>query len=64
MDTKSVWRSQTILGITILIIPNVLRLIDSWFGTKLDNPEIAAICTAIGGYLGVNGRLTATTKLK
>jgi hypothetical protein len=64
MDTKPVWQSQTLIGIAILVIPSTLRLIDSWFGTRLDNPNIDTICTTIGTFLGVNGRLSATTKLK
>ena len=64
METKPQWKSQTLIGLAIVVLPNVLRLVDNLFGTKLDNPDLTAICTVVGGVLGYNGRMNATVKLK
>ena len=56
---KAFYQSKTIYGVGILLIPNVLRLIDGWFGTSLSNPDIDAICTTVGAFLGVKGRMDA-----
>ena len=58
-EAKAVWQSKTLYGVGILIIPNILRLIDSYFGTRLSNPEIDSICTTVGAFLGVKGRMDA-----
>lgn len=59
MNSKPFYQSKTLLGVGILVIPNVLRLIDSWFGTHCSNPELDTICVTIGTFLGVKGRTDA-----
>lgn len=59
MNSKPVLKSKTIYGIAILILPNVLRLCDGWFGTQMANAEIDNICMTLGGYLAVKGRADA-----
>jgi hypothetical protein len=62
---KPFYQSQTLWGIAILCLPSFLRVIDSFMGTKLDNPSVDTFCTTVGGLLGVNARLkTKDLKLK
>lgn len=57
METKPFYQSQTLWGLAVILLPNALKVIDAWFGTKLDNPSVDAFCATAGGFLGVNGRL-------
>lgn len=59
MNDKSPFQSKTYYGGAILILPNVLRLIDAWFGTHVSNPELDVICTTVGGFLVGKGRYDA-----
>jgi uncharacterized membrane protein len=63
MDKKPFWQSKTLWGLVCLATPNVLAVIDSWFGTKLSSPELTSALTTIGGVLGVKGRMDANTTL-
>jgi hypothetical protein len=57
---KAFWKSKTMWGIAVAVIPTVLQLV----GVPLPIGEMATqILIAAGGALAVGGRITAVDRL-
>ena len=63
MESKPSYKSETILGILVLVLGPIVAKYNLVFDAGIANELLALGSAIVGGIMGIHGRITARTRV-